>query len=784
MHGRGNKMKKQIALLLILLITAAAWSSKPLSEFLNADGTLDTQSGFQGSLDPSGYNLIAEEDGTPRFVSKKSNQPTTYTINDDEGSWAQLTSGINGTVRAIACSGSNVYVGGRFTQAGGTPVNNIARWDGSSWSALGSGINDWVFAIACSGNDVYVGGEFSEAGGTPASNITRWDGNSWNALGSGIDLEVFTIACSGDIVYVGGYFTQAGGIPASNIAQWDGSSWNALGNGVNLDVYTIACSGDIVYVGGEFSEAGGAPANYVAQWDGSSWSVLGNGVNSWVEEINVSGNDVYVGGNFTQAGTAPANHIARWDGSSWSALGSGTTARVNSLAFTNNNLYAGGYFWYAGDVYVKHIAKWDGSTWSNMDGGTNDFVFALASCGTDIYAGGDFSLAGGIPCSHVAVYHAAAAMPDLIVTNVSVIDGVGPDIVHKVTVKNIGNAQTSGKIKTRFYLSQDNIITTSDYLINDWNFTDPLAPGASRTSYDFYTTVSGVPSGEYYMGVITDANNECAESDENNNTGYAESMVNIPEGTEESDSCEGNLITNWSFSNGMDDWQFLWGGAGVASCTTENGVFHAHITQGGDYFHEVSLHHYGITMVNGNTYTVTFDARADSPRDIRAWVAMSEEPWILYNSDYEFSVTTDWQTFTYTFTMDYPTDPYARLGFDFGTSDTDVYIDHVCLVETGSSTGIIRDEQPSILNEFDLVQNFPNPFNPVTTIRYAVPKSGFVNLKIYNLLGKEIATLVNEKKMPGEYSVQWNGQGLCSGIYLCYLKTGDSVVTKKIILQK
>ncbi|MBN2104819.1 T9SS type A sorting domain-containing protein, partial [bacterium] len=81
-------------------------------------------------------------------------------------------------------------------------------------------------------------------------------------------------------------------------------------------------------------------------------------------------------------------------------------------------------------------------------------------------------------------------------------------------------------------------------------------------------------------------------------------------------------------------------------------------------------------------------------------------------------------------------------------------------------------------------QNFPNPFNPSTTIRYAVPKSCHVNLTVYNLVGKEIAVLVNETRTPGEYSVVWNGKDLASSIYLCRLKAGNHIEMRKMMLQK
>ena len=92
-----------------------------------------------------------------------------------------------------------------------------------------------------------------------------------------------------------------------------------------------------------------------------------------------------------------------------------------------------------------------------------------------------------------------------------------------------------------------------------------------------------------------------------------------------------------------------------------------------------------------------------------------------------------------------------------------------------------------IPTEFSLDQNFPNPFNPITTIKFAIPTTssvGFVSLKVYDILGNEIATLVNEPKAPGYYEVKFDGSNLPSGIYFYRLESGNFVQTKKLILMK
>jgi hypothetical protein len=85
---------------------------------------------------------------------------------------------------------------------------------------------------------------------------------------------------------------------------------------------------------------------------------------------------------------------------------------------------------------------------------------------------------------------------------------------------------------------------------------------------------------------------------------------------------------------------------------------------------------------------------------------------------------------------------------------------------------------------FELSQNYPNPFNPSTSIEFSIPKKGQVSLKIYNMLGEEIATLVSEKLNPGRYKKEWNAGNYASGVYFYRLDTVEFVQTKKLVLIK
>ncbi len=113
------------------------------------------------------------------------------------------------------------------------------------------------------------------------------------------------------------------------------------------------------------------------------------------------------------------------------------------------------------------------------------------------------------------------------------------------------------------------------------------------------------------------------------------------------------------------------------------------------------------------------------------------------------------------------------------------------------TTGVIAEEK-ILPKAYSLAQNYPNPFNPSTTIKYSIPEQSYVTLKVYDILGREVGTLVNEEKPAGNYEVEFNpvsgNQHLASGIYFYQIlvsalqskagKAGDYVSTKKMILLK
>ncbi len=191
-----------------------------------------------------------------------------------------LNDGVPG-MDVAAFQGSNVYVGGHFSIAWHDPTftietncNNILHFDGTYATVMGTGFNSNVVAMAVVGTNLYVGGPFTNAGGITANRIARWDGNTWSDVGGGVTGNglMLSLLAVGTNLYAGGTFTNLGGVPVNHIAKWDGNVWSALGNGVIYAgtsglVSALAGSGSDLYAGGTFVMAGDKSSYFIARWN-------------------------------------------------------------------------------------------------------------------------------------------------------------------------------------------------------------------------------------------------------------------------------------------------------------------------------------------------------------------------------------------------------------------------------------------------------------------------------------------------------------------------------------
>jgi hypothetical protein len=119
-----------------------------------------------------------------------------------------------------------------------------------------------------------------------------------------------------------------------------------------------------------------------------------------------------------------------------------------------------------------------------------------------------------------------------------------------------------------------------------------------------------------------------------------------------------------------------------------------------------------------------------------------------------------------------------------GTGTDKLYMVHSLLFKDKyrPETSVRDSRYGQLPNRFDLEQNYPNPFNPTTHIRYSVPGRGYVSLKVYDLLGREMATLVRSVQPAGDHVAMFDGRELASGVYLFRLSYGNFIETKKMIL--
>jgi hypothetical protein len=135
----------------------------------------------------------------------------------------------------------------------------------------------------------------------------------------------------------------------------------------------------------------------------------------------------------------------------------------------------------------------------------------------------------------------------------------------------------------------------------------------------------------------------------------------------------------------------------------------------------------------------------------------------------------------FTDTLNNPTGT-AYIQIEVGTfSNPEVRYPLNFMITTDPSMGV---NEPALLSNYSLSQNYPNPFNPSTKINYNVAEPGFVQLKVYNVLGVEVVSLVNEQKYAGNYTVDFDASRFSSGVYFYSLTVNNFTQTRKMILEK
>jgi len=284
-------------------------------------------------------------------------------------------------------------------------------------------------------------------------------------------------------------------------------------------------------------------------------------------------------------------------------------------------------------------------------------------------------------------------------------------------------------------------------------------------------------NGKRYYFRVTAVSNEGAESEFSNEENF---VVNIVQpGT--------NLIINGEFSNNFTSWIWELQGSALAQRLIENGVGHLIIQNSGTQIYDVQLRQNGISLIYGQNYIFEFDAWADAARVVQIKVGQDNSPFTNYSRIGYTALSTTSEHFTYSFQMQEPSDNNARVVINAGIYSQGVYFDNLSLKMDVKTK--IDDKLPHA-NQFEVYSNYPNPFNPLTTIKYNLPVLSNVSIIIYNLNGQRVRILQNNLIDAGVKTVKFDASDLASGIYFYQVKAQSSSgsktfsETKKMILLK
>jgi len=293
------------------------------------------------------------------------------------------------------------------------------------------------------------------------------------------------------------------------------------------------------------------------------------------------------------------------------------------------------------------------------------------------------------------------------------------------------------------------------------------------TSKTTLKKIYGLENGSHWIRV-TAVNHSSQES------GYSNQVQVYVNSTNPGD----NLVINGDFSDGKNGWTWELQGSGEGEWSIDDGAAQIDISNAGSNVYDVQIRQNNILLIQGHTYVFEFDAWADASRSIEAKVGQDVSPYTNYSQLGPTFITPIPQQFSYEFNMESAIDANARVVFNCGQSSPNVTIDNVSLKLVDTS---VPDEIQAVPNEYVLYPNFPNPFNPETQIDYKLPEENCVLIRVYNVLGKLVQTLVDEKQMQGRYHVLWDGTDLsgvqqASGLYIIQLQAGSFRAMKKITL--
>jgi trimeric autotransporter adhesin len=442
-------------------------------------------------------------------------------------------------------------------------------------------------------------------------------------------------------------------------------------------------------------------------------------------------------------------YIQNCKSQNWFPLGSGTSGEVMALTEYNNELIVGGNFTTAGGINVNRLAKWNGTNWSAF--GTaypGIYVTNLLKFGNDLIVSGCTAFNN----DYIQKWNGSSW---------SILGGSNGYCGNCLIVYN--NQLIAGGVK----VTQGG--DTVNYIVR-WNGTNWLPLGSGVNGNNTFPQVKAM--------VVY--NNELIVGGHFNTAGGVNAQC----------------IAKW---NGTS-WSAL--GTGIKYNVYSLIVYNNQLIAGGDFDTAGGVVAHKTARWNGTSWSSLGSGMTGSIPMVRAFIILNNELIAggTFSSAGEVSASniakwngTNWSALSSGISGNsFPNVEALALfnnnlfagGLFYGAG---TYLANN-IAKWGTSIGIKKISE-NIPEKFTLEQNYPNPFNPTTNIKYRVPSGSiadnkFVLLKIFNILGKEVETLVNEKQTPGTFEVNWNAENYPSGVYYYTLSSGDFKETMRMLLVK
>ncbi|MEQ9266006.1 MAG: T9SS type A sorting domain-containing protein [Balneolaceae bacterium] len=737
----------------------------------------------------------------------------------NNGTWEALGEGLRyedtspAEGYALHLDGENLYVVGEFETAGDEPASNIAIWNivDEEWTSLPGNFSNQINTVVTVGSNVYVGGDFTSIDEASYNHIAVWDGEGWNSFQGGVNGEVNVLKRNGGQLYVGGDFTAANEVPVSNLAIWTGSEWNNFGGGSDGDIYDIHFVGDSVIVGGSFSQLNGIDFNYLGIWTDEAWSSFPVEPNNTVYDIEGTASELVIAGYFTQIGILETSGFAIWNGSSWDipanelntfeSLYSATNfdgnwivggyfnsvdeLLLNNIASLTNDLnwerfgtqetfkgvsgnlqsieqdgadyYVGGSFTGIGSSSISRFAKWNGSTWESFGEEPNGTVNDILVDGDLVYVAGSFTSIGGIEANRIAVWNKSTEQWSALK------EGTSSSIL---TLLKVGNNIYAGGNFNDADGSEVNKIAVWDG--ENWNSLGNGVNGSVRAMVEFdgklFVGGSFNEAGLVIASHIASWNGSVWENlgDGVDGSVYAlattDSSVIIGGEFEHSADGEASNIVEWVPGNGK--WNTF--GKGLDDRVQALHIYDDKLYAGGEFTKE-------------NFKGVIIGLKVPPLNGISVWGDSLK--WEPFGSGIKRASTTTSHVYDIETIGD---ELFVGGRFDLAGGKISSGIAVWDLTETLVS----NEDEYGDFKRISLNQNYPNPFNPSTNISFELRETGLVTLSVFNILGQEVAVLVNGKLTSGTHTLIFNASHLPSGVYIYQLNTPSKSISRKMLLIK